>query len=887
LALTPGTRLGVYEVTAQIGVGGMGEVYQAIDTNLKRQVAIKVLPAAVAGDADRLARFQREAEVLAALNHPNIAAIYGLEKTPDFTALIMELVDGDDLSQRIARGPVPLDEALPIAKQIAEALETAHDQGIIHRDLKPANIKVRADGMVKVLDFGLAKAMDPAGASSANAMNSPTLSMHATKAGIILGTAAYMSPEQAAGKPVDKRSDLWAFGVVVLEMLTGRPVFTGETVSHVLASVLKVEPDWSTVPETTPAPLRRLLRRCLEKDRKRRIADASDARLEVEDALTGATANADTGAPKEIARTRFLIASSLAAFFGVVAVAVSVLYLRAGRHDDTRPIALSWEAPDGTTLTAFAVSPDGRSLAFTAAAASTGETTLWIRGFDSLNPHRLPGTDGASRPFWSPDSRNVAYSVQRGLFRVAASGGPPKMICECNADRGGTWGRSGVILFTPSSTTGIFRVDANGGSSAPLTHLDAARHETSHRFPFFLPDGDHYLFAIRSTQPDARGVYVGSLESVARLRLVEDSTNAAYAASRSAGYLVFARGRTLLAQLFDPSRNAVTGEPSVVAENVQFNPASSKAEFSVAEHDVLVYDSVERGQGTQVMWLDRSGVRGPSLGEYATGHVSLSPDDTRVVLNSLDPETGTFKLWMVDIARGVSSRLRPGVNDAEATPVMSPDGTRIAFTVGRTLMERSSAIGGEEAVLLKLDQPVEVADWSRDGRYLMYMKTDPKTKSDLWILPMSANAVREAFPFAHGEASERNGAFSPDGNWIAYDSDESGVREIYVQKFSESATSRDGKWQVSKGGGEVPHWRRDGKELFYMSGDASALMAVPISTGSTLEVGVARPLFRSRMQTGNTLTFAVAGDGRRFLIPIPVASEGSRPATVVFNWIGH
>jgi serine/threonine protein kinase/Tol biopolymer transport system component len=884
LPLAIGTRLGPYEITSALGTGGMGEVYKARDTRLDRTVAIKILPETLAVDPQFRERFDREARAISQLTHPHICRLYDVGEQQGTAFLVMEYLEGETLADRLKKGALPFGDTLKVAIQIADALTTAHRQGIVHRDLKPGNVMLTKAG-ARLLDFGLAKACGPAVTGVGLSML-PTTPPDLTARGTILGTFQYMAPEQLEGQDADARTDIFAFGAVLYEMLTGQKAFIGKSQASLIAAILDRDPlPISQFQSLTPAFLDRLVSRALAKDPDDRWQSARDMRADLEWVLDHARDGEPT-TPRKSSRTPVRIIAGLAAgLFAVLAVAVVVSYRWLGRPDDAHTIALTWEAPEGTTLTTFAVSPDGRSVAFAAADAASGNTALWIRDFDSLNPQQIPETDGASCPFWSPDSRSVAYSAHRGLYRVVASGGPPKLICsDCNADRGGTWGRSGVILFAPDSNVGLFRVDANGGSPAAATRLDAARHETSHRFPFFLPDGRHYLFTIRSTQPDVRGVYLGELDSAGRTRLVEGSTNAAFAASRSGGYVVFARGRTLLAQSLDLSRKTVTGEPSVVVDNVQFNAVSSKADFSVSEHGVLVYDSFPRGQGTQLMWLNRSGVRGQSLGEYATSRVSLSPDESRVALNTLDAETGTFKLWVVDLGRGVPSRLRSGANDAEATPVWSPNGTRIAFTIGRALMERSSAVGGDETELLKSDHLVDVTDWSRDGRYLMYMQDDAKTKSDLWILPMSPNIGRQPVPFARGDADERNGAFSPDGKWVAYDSDESGTPEIYVQKFSESVTSREGKWQVSKGGGVYPQWRLDGKELFYLSGDATALMAVPIFSGSRFEAGVPRSLFQGRMQTGNTLTFAVSADGQRFLLPLPVAQGGTRPARVVFNW---
>ena len=489
--LSAGMTLGPYEIVAPLGAGGMGEVYRATDTKLKRQVAIKVLPAALTADHDRLVRFQREAEVLASLNHPHIAAIYGLEDADGVRALVMELVDGPTLADRIAQGAIPLDEALPIAKQIAEALEAAHEQGIVHRDLKPANIKVRPDGTVKVLDFGLAKAMEPTSASSANAMNSPTISMHATQAGIILGTAAYMSPEQTRGGTVDRRADIWAFGVVLYEMLTGRRLFDGATVSDTLAHVLMKDPDWTALPANTPAPIRRLLRRCLEKDRKRRLADIADARMEIEDARSEpepAFRPAPAPARHRAHRVLWIFAPlTLVAFLS--ALVPTVLYFRRATPE---PVVtrLDVVTPSTTDAFSFALSPDGRQLAFVA----NGEkgSQLWLRPLDQVAAQPLAGTDGASFPFWAPDNRAIGFFADSKLKRLDLAGGAPQVLADAIVPRGGTWNRDGIIVFAPLNTGGLMRVGATGGTPVPVTRPAAG--QGSHRWPQFLPDGRRVLF---------------------------------------------------------------------------------------------------------------------------------------------------------------------------------------------------------------------------------------------------------------------------------------------------------------------------------------------------------------------------------------------------------
>ncbi len=569
MTLTPGTRLGLYEIVALLGEGGMGKVYRARDSKLKRDVAIKVLLPAVANDPDRLARFSREAQVLASLNHPNIAAIYGLEDAPstgsgqaDVRALVMELVEGPTLADRIAQGAIPIDDALPIAKQIAEALEAAHEQGIIHRDLKPANVKVRPDGTVKVLDFGLAKTLAPAGAS-ATAENSPTISMHATQAGIILGTAAYMSPEQAAGKPVDKRSDLWAFGVVLLEMLTGKPVFTGETVSHVLAAVLRADPDWTRLPADTPASIRRLLRRCLEKDPKKRLSAMADARLEL-----GERDDVVVAAAPPSPKWRIAVAVVVGIALGAGLLPLALPLLRPTPvHQMSR---VSVMAPKGVRLkpdpAESAISPDGRLIVFTAVDTGKG-TQLWIRPLEALEAHPLAGAEHGILPFWSPDSRYVAFFADGKLKKVPASGGTVEVICDAPFARGGSWGTADVIVFAPTSSGPLMRVSTGGGEPKPVTALDAALGETGHRFPSFLPDGRHFLFAALPQKGRNFPLYVASLDGGAPQLVPSAQSSAVYSPP---GYLLFASKDVLMAQPFDLGRLQVTGEPVAVSAAPDF-----------------------------------------------------------------------------------------------------------------------------------------------------------------------------------------------------------------------------------------------------------------------------------------------------------------------------
>ena len=737
MSLTAGTRLGVYLLAEQIGRGGMGEVYRATDTSLSRQVAIKVLPEAFAQDADRLARFEREAKTLAALNHPNIAQIHGLEKSSGITALVMELVEGDDLSERIAKGAIPLDEALPIAKQIAEALEAAHEQALIHRDLKPANVKVRADGVVKVLDFGLAKAMEPPGAMSAMAVSvsqAPTMTTPAmmTGVGMILGTAAYMSPEQARGKTVDKRADIWTFGCVLYEMLTGARAFAGDDVSDVLASVLAREPDWARLPADVPPAVRTLLQSCLVKDPRRRIADISTA-LFVLDKLGGAAnlaapavttsvASAPSSAPR--GRLVWMAAFAVAVFVAATLTVPTVRHLRETPPPAPPAIRLSVAPPQNVTFgngsgtTIPAVSPDGRRVAFVAARA--GVPLLWVRSLDALEAQPLPGTDGAIAPFWSPDSRALGFFAAVGttLKTIDASGGPVRTLGNVPKSRGaaGTWSPDGVIVFG-SQSGGLFTVSANGGAPTPLTTPDAAQGDTAHRFPSFLPDGRHFLYvAIPSNT-----ILLGSLDSKETTRLLTADSQAVYVAP---GSLLFVRQGTLVAQPFDARRGTLTGEAVPIAEQVLPDVIGAAA-FAASSSGVLAYRTGTASVLTQLTWVDRAGrPLGPVGPPGRYRNPELSPDGTRVAVEATDPQGQAQDIWIVELARGVTSRFTfdPG-NDM--FPAWSPDGTQIMFGSDRgggvphLYQKRADGVGAEEPVL-KSRIDMAPNSWAPDGRSVVY-----------------------------------------------------------------------------------------------------------------------------------------------------------------------
>jgi Tol biopolymer transport system component len=848
----------------------MGAVYRATDTKLNRDVAIKVLPDAFAADPDRLARFTREAQVLAALNHPNIAAIYGVEDR----ALVMELVEGENL-----KPPLPVETAIAYAKQIAEALEAAHEKGIIHRDLKPANIKVTPQGTIKVLDFGLAAVTQGGSVASGNPQSSPTLTMMgATQAGLILGTASYMSPEQAAGKPVDRRGDIWSFGVVLWEMVTGKRLFDGESVSHTLADVLRAPIDFDSLPKETPASVKTLLKRCLDRNVRNRLRDIGEARV----ALENAGQAPEAPAPRSRGTLPWI-----AAALAVIAAGLGYVAFRHSQEEAPRVAKVTVLSPEkgqfvvaaGAFAGPPAVSPDGRHIAFIANV--DGKTGLWIRDLDSPTPRLLAGTEGAISPFWSPDSRYVGFGADGKLKKIDITGGPPLTICDAPSLRGGAWNKNDVIVFNPTAgPSGLFRVSAAGGTPTPVTELDKSRNESSDRHPWFLPDGRHFLYMGRSREPEKTAVFVGDLESPAekqaRKRVVSGDTTAVYAAAtgNSAGYLLFMRDRTLMAQPFNAEKLATSGEAVPVAEQVDHS-VNLFGVFGVSQTGVLAYMSGGASGGVQITWFDRSGRPAGTVGPRGTiGWASLSPDGTTVATDPRDGP-GVSDLWLHDLTRGATSRFTFG--DNALSPIWSPDGARIIFNApaknGNNMFVRNANQTGQEEVLG--DSPAQrPTDWSRDGRYII---ADQPATGGIWVHPQFGD--KKPFAYGHPGFRENDAKLSPDGKWLAYMSNESKRNEIYVLSFP---TPEGGKFQISTDGGRIPVWSRDGRELYFISAN-NKMMAVKINTaGGKFQASVPQPLFDIRMSAG-TANFDVSKDGR-FLIPTVVGEASNVPMTVVLNW---
>ena len=791
MTIAAGTKLGSYEVIAQIGAGGMGEVYQAHDTKLGRDVAIKVLPEAFAHDPERLSRFQREAKMLAALNHPNIATIHGLEQSGGTSYLVMELVSGETLADRVKAGPLPIDEALTVAKQIAEALEAAHEKGIIHRDLKPANVKVTPEGKVKVLDFGLAKAF--AGDTSTEDIgNSPTLSRAATMQGVILGTAAYMSPEQARGKVVDKRADIWAFGCVLYELLTGEAAFQGEDITEILAAVVKSEPDWTALPTAVPGKGRDLLRHCLQKDKRLRLRDSGDAQIEIQEALAAPpTTVAGTVAPATKGwRERLAWAVAAVFLFTTIGLGATALYLSRVPADivPTRffispPEKGSFDSGSAQAgIASGVISPDGRRLAFTAKDA-LGKILIWVRPLDALAPQALQGTDDAAFPFWSPDSRSIAFFAQGQLKKIDVAGGPPQTLCNAPSGHGGTWNRDGLILFAPDTRSPLFRVASAGGEPVAVTKLPPQL--TYHRFPSFLPDGHRFLYFETSGSSETSGVYVGSLDSNESKRLLSADTSAIFSAP---GELLFVRKGTLLRQSFDPKKLELRGDPTPVAEQVSSTGGVTMGgwgAFSVSENGVLAYRNGPGATGDlQLAWFDRAGKPIETFGmPGAYRGVDVSPDGMRIAVHRHDGKGGD--IWLFESARRTMSRFTFDASQDNSAPIWSSDGSRIAYSSLRNgkwgIYQKAANGTGREELLVESDLPQVPMSWSPDGKSIVYLVYGRNASSDQWVLPLGGD--RKPVPFLPSPFRAAHSQISSDGKWIVYDSSETGRIEIYVRPF--------------------------------------------------------------------------------------------------------
>ena len=877
--LAAGTRLGPYDIVSLLGTGGMGEVYRARDTKLNRDVALKILSGALTLDEDRTARFRREAQVLAALNHPNIAQIYGFEDSASTHALVLELVEGRTLADRIAEGPVAVDEALHIAKQIADALGAAHDLGIVHRDLKPANIKLRPDGTVKVLDFGLAKALEPPSSDHPAQATAPTITTPAqmTAVGVILGTAAYMSPEQARGLAVDKRADIWSFGVVLYELLAGRRAFEADSVPDTLAAVLRAEPDMSALPPATPRAARVVLERCLRKDPSRRLRDIVDARFELEESVVSDDNERSSGA-----RTRWIVAMAATAL--VAAAAGYMVRWSVSARSPSSPVVgemhVDIATPASADQVSLAVSPDGQTLVYVA--LSDRRPKLWLRSLATGATTALAGSDGASFPFWSPDSRSIGYFANGNLNRIDVDGGTQRMLATAPVGTGGTWGVDGTILFTMVPDAPISRVSANGGPATLLPRPPEQR--SGHRFPQFLPDGRHFLYYVAESAE--RGEYTAALDGSDRRRLF-DADGAAVFVPPSR--VLYVRGGTLFVQHLDAARRQVEGDPVPLAQGIRVDAVGAAA-ISASPARTVAFRAGSIIRQRQFEWFDRSG---QSLGTVGAPdpavpmNPSLSPDGSTVLLNrSVD---GNVDIWTFELNRHVFTRWTFGAVP-DIYPIWSPDGHRIVYAHmnqdGRgafTPYEKAANDTGDGMPIVDTRQNIIPLDWSRDGRFVLFMAMRPSGGWDLGAVPMVGSS-RAIISIARTTHNEETAQFSPDGHWIALESDESGRSEIYVQSFPDPSS----RIIISTGGGISPRWSPAGGELFYVAPDGR-LMAVALKlppAASRVEPAAPLPLFMTRVESthlaGSGVQYAVSADGRRFLMNT-FLDQATIPISLIVN----
>ena len=881
MPLAPGHRLGPYQILGTLGAGGMGEVYRARDTTLGRDVAIKVLPDVFATDPERLARLTREARALAALSHPNIAHVHGLDDTGSGRALVMELVEGEDLADRIARGPIPAAEAVPIARQIAEALEAAHEHGIVHRDLKPANIRIRHDGAVKVLDFGLAKPVGPA--SWRDEADAATFTAGASEQGVVVGSAAYMAPEQARGRAVDKRADIWAFGAVLYEMLTGTRAFNGEGFSDILGAVLRNEVDWTRLPAATPARVRHVLERCLTTDPRQRLRDIGEARI----ALAAIERDPEETVPDPpAARSHGAWRERIAWAVAGVAVVAAVLVLsrneESGRVAHAHVSRVSVLPPAGRRLNPdsanVAISPDGRMVALVVGRAVTAENQLWVRSLDSPVARRIESGDGVSLPFWSPDSTRIGFFAAQKLKVVDASGGPAVAIGNAPFGRGGTWNGSNVIVFAPDAQGPLYRVSVSGGTPAPVTRLDPSRNDRGHRFPFFLPDGDRFLYTAVPGKEGAFDVFTGSLQNDrAPTRVGSMDTAPVYAAP---GWLLFARQGVLAAQRFDARTLQVSGDPVSLGDQpgVAPEPAALEAgpRVSAAANGSLAYYQPVPA-GTTIQWMDPTGTVAEPLTvpEARYVAVALAPDGTRAVLVRED-STASSSLWLVDLSRGGAVPL--ATEGRNVAPVWSPDSTQVVFASERRghhgFYVKTVADASPERRIAEFDdRSAAPRGWSNDGAWILYNRVDPGTQVNVYRMRASGAGAPEIL--INGPGVEIGARTSPDGNWLAYMSDETGRLDVFVRSMSPSGP----KLQVSTGGVQLGWWTRDGRELRFLKRDQT-MWRVPI------DLRAATPRLGTAQQVGTfppgILAMDLARDGRFLAVVADRADSGA--VTVVQSW---
>jgi eukaryotic-like serine/threonine-protein kinase len=875
MPLVSGTKLGPYEIVGLLGAGGMGEVYRGRDTRLERTVAIKILPAHLSNDPVRKQRFEREAKTISSLNHPHICVLHDVGHQDGIDYLVMECVEGETLAKRLEKGPLPVEQVLKLGAQVADALDKAHRAGIVHRDLKPGNIMLTATG-AKLLDFGLAKPAPPLASAATLTAASPKSPV--TEQGTIVGTFQYMSPEQVEGKELDGRSDIFSLGAVLYEMVTGNLAFEGKSQLSVATAILEREPTPITaVKPMTPLALDRTVKKCLAKSADERWQTASDLSGELkwigESSLQAVGAAVTPATTKSRERVAWLIAGTL-----TVALVVTSIWWR-----NTKPPeqTMYFPAPMPVPARDVAVAPNGHTVAVVAYLESARKNALWIYELGSPDAKSLADTEGATYPFWSADGRFLAFFADGKLKKLELSGGPVQTICDAPSGRGGTWNKDGIIVFTPiaSSGVGLYRIPASGGTATQTSKLDTGRGELSHRWPMFLPDGRHYLYmaANFAGQKGVDAIFVGSLDSDEKRFIVEADGNAVYTAP---GYLLFYRDKTLLAQRFDLKRFALTGEPTTILTDLQYQPQIKRVVFSASEHGLLVAQTGSGVALSHLVWLDRKGKELGAVGKPDVyGNVSIAPSGKSLAVSVTDIASQNTDIWTYDLQRGSTKRLTfdPA---ADSVAVWSPDGARLVFSSNRKppdndLYMKNSDGSQEEKLIVQGGVNNFANDWSRDGKYILYARD-----ADLWFatIPELKTTL-----FLKAPSVVRSGQFSPDGKWVAYASNETGRWEIYVTSFPEAR----GKWQVSTGGGEQPRWRGDGKELFYLSSDAK-MMAAPVTTGANFDAGTPVALFqatpREPVPLYDLFAYDVTRDGQRFLILTQLKQAETAPMSIVLNW---
>jgi len=881
MVLTTGAKLGPYEIIAPLGAGGMGEVYRARDTRLDRTVAIKILPQHLSANPIAKDRFAREARTIASLNHPNICHLYDVGSQDGVSYLVMEYLEGSTLADRLCRGPLSLTETIKVGAEICEGLSTAHRSGVLHRDLKPGNIMLTKTG-AKLVDFGLAKAT--AIASSVDASLS-TISKPLTGAGTIVGTFWYMSPEQLEGREADARSDVFALGAVLYEMVTGKRAFEGKTAASAIAAVLGTKPESiSSIKPMVPLSLDRIVQTALAKDPNERFQTVHDLKLQLKWVSEGTPI-----VPSRTAQSteRWIWISVVCLLFaGLIA-----LWFR----KSSVVSQITWSqisAPEKTTFSYFAgpvaVSNDGRTLAFVATSVD-GKDFLWTRALGAPSSTALSGTEGASYPFWSADDRSIAFFARGKLKTVGASGGPVITICDAHGARGGAWNQKGDILFS-STWSGINRVPSSGGTPVEVTKIDALHGETSHRWPYFMPDGQHFLYLAANFtggREEVATIHLAALDSSENRSLFHARSNVAYAS----GYLLYVRDHMLMVQSFDPKAMEIRGQPFPVAEQVQYDDLTWRGVFSCSDNGVLVYQGATLGAESRMIMFDRNGKEIKMVGSPGNFNGPwISPDGQRLALVSLDSSVANYKLWVYDVAHDKATRLTFGAS-RDFSPIWAPDGKSIVFGSNQSgpydLFKIRSDSNGVEEPLLRSTATKNPTDWSSHG-FIAFNSTVPgNSKTGMWILPLSGDG--KPYVFLQGDFNVGDGHFSPDGKWLAYSSDESGRSEIYVTSFPGVGN----KWQISATGGSSPHWRHDGKELFYRGTDSTLMAAEVQGTGSIFEVNAVHPLFHILLSTAaarqdisstsGQVTFDSAPDGTWFVVNSPPESI-SPSLTLVLNW---